>query len=168
MSEAVNNSGGTGPSHRSVEIGVALGMALLAVIGIFGSINVGIGWAAEGPQAGFFPFYVSLIVLVSCAVNLVGIWREPSMGKLFAEWVQLRQVLAVVAPTTVFVFLVPVLGMYVSSTLLIGVFMKWLGRYRWPLVLAVSIGVPVVTFLMFEKWFLVPLPKGPVEDWLGL
>ena len=45
-------------------------MALLAVIGIVGSLKVGIGWGAEGPQAGFFPFYISLIVLISCAVNL--------------------------------------------------------------------------------------------------
>jgi hypothetical protein len=58
--------------------------------------------------------------------------------------------------------------MYLSSGLLIGVFMKWIGRYNWLLVLAVSIGVPVVTFIMFERWFLVPLPKGPIEDWLGL
>ncbi len=64
--------------------------------------------------------------------------------------------------------IVPTLGMYVSSGLLIGVFMKWLGRYGWVKVLAVSIGVPVVTYILFERWFLVPLPKGPLEDWLGL
>jgi putative tricarboxylic transport membrane protein len=29
------------------------------------------------------------------------------------------------------------------------------------------VGVPVVTFLIFEKWFLVPLPKGPIEEYLG-
>jgi putative tricarboxylic transport membrane protein len=27
--------------------------------------------------------------------------------------------------------------------------------------------VPVLTFLMFELWFLVPLPKGPLEKFLG-
>jgi hypothetical protein len=150
-----------------VEIGVALAMALLAAIGMVGSEQAGIGWGAEGPQAGFFPFYVSLVVLICCAVNLFNILREPPSG-IFAEWGQLRQVLAVVIPATFYVFLVPVIGMYVSSALLIAVFMKWLGRYSWPLVLAVSIGVPVITFLMFERWFLVPLPKGPLEDWLGL
>jgi putative tricarboxylic transport membrane protein len=51
---------------------------------------------------------------------------------------------------------------------LIGVFMKWLGRYSWPMVLAVAIGVPIITYVLFERWFLVPLPKGPLEDWLGL
>jgi putative tricarboxylic transport membrane protein len=168
MSESSHGSGGAGPSHRSVEIGVVLFLALLAVIGIVGALQVGIGWGAEGPKAGFFPFYISLIVLISCAVNFVNVLREYTGREMFAEWGQIRQVLSVVVPTTVYVFAVPFLGMYVSSGLLIGVFMKWIGRYSWPIVLAVSIGVPVVTYILFERWFLVPLPKGPLEDWLGL
>jgi hypothetical protein len=168
MSDSSQSAGGAGPSHRSVEIGVALFMALLAAIGIIGSLKVGIGWGPEGPRAGFFPFYISLIVLISSAVNLVGVLREFTGREVFAEWGQIRQVLSVVIPTTVYVFAVPVLGMYVSSGLLIGVFMKWIGRYGWPLVLALSIGVPLATFILFENWFLVPLPKGPLEDWLGL
>ena len=45
--------------------------------------------------------------------------------------------------------------------------MRWLGRYGWVLVLAISIGIPIVTFVVFERWFLVPLPKGPIEEFLG-
>jgi hypothetical protein len=74
----------------------------------------------------------------------------------------------VVIPTTFYVFLVPWLGFYVASFLLIAVFMKWLGKYNWALVAAVSLGVPLLAYLMFEKWFMVPLPKGPVEDFFGL
>ncbi|MGA7019896.1 MAG: tripartite tricarboxylate transporter TctB family protein, partial [Pseudolabrys sp.] len=77
MSDTTKESGGTGPSHRGVEIGVAIAMAILALIGIYGSIKVGIGWGAEGPRAGFFPFYVSLAVLISCAVNLTKILLSP-------------------------------------------------------------------------------------------
>jgi putative tricarboxylic transport membrane protein len=168
MSESSRSGGGAGPSHRSAEIGVALFMALLALIGIIGSLKVGIGWGAEGPKAGFFPFYISLIVLISCAVNFVGALRDFTGREVFAQWGQIRQVLSVVIPTTVYVFAVPILGIYVSSGFLIGVFMKWLGRYSWLMVLAVAIGVPIATYLMFERWFLVPLPKGPLEDWLGL
>jgi hypothetical protein len=51
--------------------------------------------------------------------------------------------------------------------LLIGFFMKWLGRYGWNMVLPIAIGVPLATFIVFERWFLVPLPKGPIEQWLG-
>jgi hypothetical protein len=168
MSETSHSSGGTGPSHRTVEIGVALFMALLAVIGIIGGLRVGIGWGPEGPKAGFFPFYISLIVLGSCAVNLVNVLREFTGREVFATWEQLRQVLSIIIPTTVYVFAVPVIGMYLASGLLIGVFMKWLGRYSWPMVLAIAVAVPIITFIMFERWFLVSLPKGPIENWLGL
>jgi putative tricarboxylic transport membrane protein len=70
-------------------------------------------------------------------------------------------------PTAIYVALVPVIGIYVASALLIAVFMRWLGKYGWAMVAAVSLGVPIVTFLIFETWFLVPLPKGPIEAYLG-
>jgi putative tricarboxylic transport membrane protein len=167
MNETVKETGGAGPSHRGVELGVAIAMAILALIGIYGSIKVGIGWGAEGPRAGFFPFYVSLAVLISCAVNLAKILLSPDDGSLFAEWGQIRQVLAVVVPTAIYVAAIPFLGIYVSSALLIIAFMKWLGNYNWLKSIAVGVVVPILTFLMFEIWFLVPLPKGPLENLLG-
>jgi putative tricarboxylic transport membrane protein len=166
MSENSSRAGG-GPSQRSVEIGVALAMVGFAAIVIYGALQAGINWGPEGPRAGFFPFYVALLILGASLFNLVSMFLEPPKG-LFAEWGQLRQVLSVVIPTTFYVFLVPWLGFYVASFLLIAVFMKWLGKYNWALVAAVSLGVPLLAYLMFEKWFMVPLPKGPVEDFFGL
>jgi hypothetical protein len=167
MNETAKETGGAGPSHRGVEIGVAVAMAILALIGIYGSIKVGIGWGAEGPRAGFFPFYVSLAVLISCAVNITKVVLVPGDGSLFAEWGQIRQVLAVVVPTAIYVAAIPFLGIYVASALLIIAFMKWLGKYNWLMSIAVGVVVPILTFLMFEVWFLVPLPKGPLENFLG-
>ena len=156
-----------GPSQRNTEVGVAIFMGLFALLFIAGSVRVGIGWGAEGPKAGFFPFYVSLFVLVSSIINGIQAWRQVPGNKLFAEWGQLRQVLSVVIPASIYVALVPVIGIYISSLLLIGVFMKWLGKYSWGLVLGVAIGMPVITFIVFERWFLVSLPKGPIEALLG-
>jgi hypothetical protein len=167
MSDHAQDTGGAGPSQRAAEIGVAAFIALLTLIGIYGSLKVGIGWAAEGPRAGFFPFYVSVIVLACCVVNIAQTLMAPRDGKIFAEWSQLRQVLAVLAPTAIYVALVPYLGMYVSSALLIAAFMRWFGRYSWIAAIAVAVAVPVITFFMFEIWFLVPLPKGPLENYLG-
>lgn len=167
MSESVHESGGAGPSHRKVDIGVAALMAVLALIGIYGSMKVGIGWGAEGPRAGFFPFYCSLIVLISCVINIASTLRTPETGKVFAEWSQLRQVVSVLVPTAIYAALVPYIGIYVASALLIAFFMRWFGRYSWIFAIAIAIAVPIFTFLMFEIWFLVPLPKGPLENYLG-
>ena len=167
MNESMNESGGTGPSHRSVEAGVAVVIAVLGLISVIGSIKVGIGWGDEGPRAGFFPFYIGLIILIACAVNLVQLFATARDGAVFAAWSQLRQVTAVVVPTAIYVAAIPYLGIYVSSTLLIVTFMLWLGKYHLTVAVPVAVAVPVLTFLMFEIWFLVPLPKGPLERLLG-
>jgi hypothetical protein len=157
---------GAGPSHRAMEMAAAAFLGLLGLITIIGSIRVGIGWGAEGPQSGFFPFYVGVIIILTSAVNLVRAVPEKT-GAVFAEWGQLRQVMAVVVPTAVYVFAIPYTGIYFASAVLIAFFMVWLGKYRAAMAAAVSIGVPLLLFLMFEKWFLVPLPKGPIETFLG-
>jgi hypothetical protein len=151
-----------------MEIAVAIFTALFGAIVVAGSLQVGINWGVEGPRAGFFPFYIGLTIIVSSGVNIYRAVTEGEPGKLFADWGQLRQVMSVVLPTAVYVAVIPALGLYLSSALLIALFMKWLGRYRWGLTLALALGVPVLFYLLFEKWFLVPLPKGPLEEWLGL
>jgi putative tricarboxylic transport membrane protein len=162
-----NSQGATGPTHRSVEIGVAGFTALFALIVMAGSIQAGIGWGAEGPKAGFFPFYVGLMILASSIVNFGAAISQRPDGELFAEWGQLGKVMAMLVPTALYVALIPWIGIYVASIILIAVFMRWLGRYNWGMVAAVSVGVPLVTFFVFERWFLLPLPKGPIEAYLG-
>ena len=165
MTEASSHSG-AGPSQRSVETGVALGSLAFGALVIVGAWKAGVGWGAEGPRAGFFPFLVGLTIVISSAVNLFSLRADPPTER-FAEWGQLRQVLSVIVPTAIYVLLVPWTGFYAASFLLIAVFMRWLGGYRWSLVAAVSIGVPLSAFLLFERWFMIPLPKGPIEDLLG-
>ena len=119
-----------------------------------------------GPRAGFFPFYIGIFIVASSAINLWHALRGD--GELFAEWGQLRQVMSVVIPTAIYVGSMPFIGLYAASIIFIGYFMRWLGKYRWLTVIGVAFGMPIVTYFIFERWFLVPLPKGPVEEWLGL
>jgi putative tricarboxylic transport membrane protein len=156
-----------GPTHRSVEIGVVVAIVAFALLVIVGSLQVGIGWGAEGPKAGFFPFYIGVLILISSVVNFIRIAPKTSDRQLFADWGQLRKVMSVLVPTAIYVALIPWLGIYVTSILLIAAFMRRLGRYDWSIVAAISLGVPLVIFLIFERWFLLPLPKGPIEAYLG-
>ena len=165
MTQGSEGDARTGPTHRSVEIGVTVFTAIFALVVIAGSLQVGIGWGVEGPQAGFIPFYVAVLILISSVINFVQI--GPNGSQLFADWGQLGQVMSVLAPTTVYVMLIPFIGIYVASVILIAVFMRWLGRYDWGMVALIAVGVPLITFVVFENWFLVPLPKGPIEAYLG-
>lgn len=166
MSNSPNDSY-SGPRQHLVEVGVAAFMVLLGVITVIGSLQVGIGWGAEGPKSGFFPFWIGLIVVATSLYNLGRAYAHGSR-KLFANWHELTQVLKVVLPLTIYVGAIPWIGIYIASALLIAGFMRWIGRYGWPLTLTISIALPVVTYITFEMWFLVPQPKGPLEDLLGL
>ncbi|MFK4508795.1 tripartite tricarboxylate transporter TctB family protein [Bradyrhizobium daqingense] len=157
----------SGPAHKTLEIGMALLIGVFGLVVIFGSLKAGINWGAEGPRAGFFPFYIGAAIVASSAINLWNAQRDDD-GRLFAEWGQLRQVMSVVVPTAIYVGSMPFIGLYVASMVFIAWFMRWLGGYRWLTTIAIAVGMPVVTYLVFERWFLVPLPKGPIEDWLGL
>lgn len=169
MSEPSPDASDRGPSQRAVEIGVALFTLSLGAIILVGSTRAGMGWSFEGPEPGFFPFYISLFIIVGSLINLFQVgWVNVAVTSRFATWEELRRVMSVVVPTAIYVVLVPNLGIYVSSMLLIGVFMAWLGGYDWKRTLPLAIGVPALAYLVFERWFMIPLPKGPVEYALGL
>jgi hypothetical protein len=167
MNDMLDETGGAGPSHRGTEIGVTAVVALLGVIAIIGSLKVGADWGSDGPRAGFIPFYIGVILLIASAVNVTHAWAAPRDGQLFATWSQLRKVTSVVVPTAIYVFAIPYTGIYVASALLIAGFMMWLGRYSAVASIATGIAMPLITFVTFEMWFLVPLPKGPLERMLG-
>jgi putative tricarboxylic transport membrane protein len=163
-----SDSPGENVGTRWPELIVAVLLMAVAALVLADSIRVGIGWADDGPRSGYFPFYIGLFLLASSASILVGQlrrWRQAD--PVFAERSQLALVIAVLVPIAVYVGGVALLGIYLASLLLIAYFMRRHGRYGWPLVAAVSVGVPLFFFFVFERWFLVPLPKGPIERMLG-
>lgn len=149
-----------------MEIAVAAGFVALAVLVMADSIRVGRGWGSDGPEAGFYPFYVALALGVAAASILVRHWRLASSER-FVGPTQLRRVLSVLVPTALYVGLLLLVGLYVSSAAFIAGFMRLQGKYAWPKALGLGIGVPIAMFLLFEKGFGLPLPKGPLENWLG-
>jgi len=155
--------------QKSAEIVVAALFFVAGGIVVYDSLRLGAKWAEDGPQAGYFPFAVGLLICVASAVNLVAVfaWAREA-DRPFVEVEQLKLVLAVLVPAAVYVGLIGWLGIYVASILFIAFFMRWLGKYDWWKLAAVSLGNSVFFFLIFEIWFKIPLPKGPLESWLGL
>ena len=154
---------------RWVELVVALLVVLGGVVVIIDSLRVGISWAEDGPRAGYFPFFIGCILVGAglwISARTVVAWRELD-GKIFAKRDELKPVLAVLLPTIAYVVLISLIGIYVASAIYITAFMIWQGKFRILPALAAGIGVPVAIFLLFEVWFLIPLPKGPLEHLLG-
>ena len=146
--------------------GFLLGLSLLVITD---SIRVGTGWADDGPRSGYFPFYIGVLLAASSGWVLASqLWAWRSDKTVFAEREQLRLVVAVFVPMVIYTGLIFLIGIYIASALLISYFMLRYGKYKLAITLPVAIGVPLLFFAVFERWFLVPLPKGPLERMLGL
>jgi len=155
--------------QRWPELLVALLLAATGALVIADSLRIGIGWADDGPKSGYFPFYIGLALLAAAlfiAVQQLRVWRQDTAT--FASREQLASVWAILWPMVIYVGIVAMLGFYVGSLALIAYFMLRHGKHGVPLTAAVAVGVPLACFLVFERWFLVPLPKGPLEAMLGL
>jgi putative tricarboxylic transport membrane protein len=157
-------------SVRLWEIVVAALFLVFGAVVMWDSRRLGAQWASDGPQAGYFPFYIGLIICVSSVANLYSAVSKANLAP-FVMWGQLRMVLTVLVPSAVYVALIAnpwfSFGIYVASAIFIALFMRVLGHYGWGKVVAVSVGVMVAFFVMFEIWFKVPLPKGPLEAAFG-
>lgn len=154
---------------RGPELGLALLLLAISVLVITDSLRVGIGWADDGPRSGYFPFYIGLLLAASSGWVLVQqLLRWGRDRDEFATRQQIGLVFQVLVPVLVYVAAIMLLGIYIASAVLIAWFMVRHGRYGAKLTVPVAIGVPLVFFLVFERWFLVPLPKGPIERMLGM
>jgi putative tricarboxylic transport membrane protein len=133
-------------------------------------VRLGFGWQeVHGPRPGYFPFYIGLLICISAVVNFVrALLIASDKNKTFVHRGQLKLVLTVLIPTAIFAAAVTWIGIYASAVLFISFFMRWLGKYPWWKVAATSLTTVVVFYFVFEIWFKVPLPKGPVETLLGL
>ncbi|HTM61306.1 MAG TPA: tripartite tricarboxylate transporter TctB family protein [Burkholderiales bacterium] len=161
--------GRSNPRQKSAELVVAALFFLAGAVVVYDSVRLGARWAEDGPQAGYLPFYVGLLVCASALVNFViALVNRKDAERDFVELGKLKLVLAVLVPAVIYVALISWIGIYVASVIFIAFFMRWLGKYAWWKVAVVSVGVMVAFFLIFEVWFLVPLPKGPVENLLGV
>jgi putative tricarboxylic transport membrane protein len=165
---APHNEQQTEVSARWPELGVALFLMALASLVVIDSLRVGIGWGDDGPRSGYFPFYIGLALLASSAWIAVGQLLRWTKLAAFASRAQISSVWSVLWPMVVYVALIKPLGIYVPSALLIAWFMLRHGKHHALTTTAVAVGVPIAFFLVFERAFKVPLPKGPLEALLGI
>jgi hypothetical protein len=147
-----------------VEAAVAAVLMVLGLVVAYGSLKIGARWAGDGPGAGYFPFYLGVILFISSA----GILYESLRGKKkntqpFVDGTQFKRVMAVLIPALFYVLGIELFGIYLASAVYIALFMIVLGKYSWIKSVITGLAVNIVLFLMFEVWFKVPLYKGKLD-----
>ena len=156
---------GGGISVLAAEVAVALFVLAIGLLVVFDSVRLGWRWGSDGPEAGYFPFYIGLVICISSALNAwFALANARRKGRaIFVEWQALRQVLAILIPALVYALGIQLVGLYVASAIYIAGFMLWLGKYSWLRSVVLGVAVSAVAFLTFEVWFQVPLYKGAFD-----
>ncbi|MFD1331865.1 tripartite tricarboxylate transporter TctB family protein [Methylopila musalis] len=157
-------------SLRAADIAVALLFLVTSAIVIVDSVRLGFDWRPnEGPAPGYFPFYIAVTMAIASLINLARALPRPEgeEAKPMTSVPGFLRMCAIFVPAVIFVFAISWIGIYVSSAIYIAAFMVVVGKFPLWKALAVALGVAGISFAMFEIWFLVPLPKGPLEAAFG-
>ena len=154
--------------QRSIETITLAVILAFAGLMAWDNYRTGIRWESTGPQAGYFPFYVSVILAGACLWGLgreIARWRKPGRG--FVTRDQFKRVLQVFVPTLLFVPVTQWLGLYVASFALIAGFMYFIGKIKPWISIVTGYVFSMIMFLVFEIAFDVIMPKGPLERLFG-
>jgi len=155
-----------GVLRRHAEYGVAVILIVLAALVVWDNLRTGAGWGDSGPQPGYFPLRIGVALGLCGLAALVQAMRSRS-DEMFASWLQLKRVSQVLLPLVAYIALISPLGIYVASSVFIAAFMVVAGRYLAWKAVALAGFTNLLLFYVFEIQFKVPLPKGPLETWLG-
>jgi len=159
---------GGGLSHSDVDAIASIVIFLIGVVMMVDNYKVGAGWAANGPESGYFPFRIGAILCIAAVIVLFkSLFGKNRKREVFVSWKRFKLVLLVLVPTIVYVLATQFIGIYVASAIFIAAFMRVMDKRSWLKVLLISLGVSATLFWLFEIQFMVPLPKGPLEALLG-
>jgi len=155
---------------RWMELLVATCFVGVSLLVITDSIRVGNAWGSDGPEPGYFPFYIGCLLLGGAAwviVQTLLTWKQDDGKEVFAEKHEFNLMLLMLIPTAVFVAAIFVLGIYAASLIFVAAFMVRQGKYSYFKSITVGAGISASLFLLFEIWFSLPLPKGLIDTKLG-
>jgi putative tricarboxylic transport membrane protein len=153
---------------RTIEIIVSVLLLLLAVTFGYDNWRTGISWDSTGPEPGYFPFYLSVILAGGSLYGLIkALLARRGASEPFVTRAQARRVIAVFVPTLLFCLVTQFLGLYVASFLLISGFMRLIGKIALWKSLATAFLFTAIMFVTFDIAFDVIMPKGPLEAAFG-
>jgi len=153
----------------SAEVLAAVCTLVFGGVIAYGSLRNGIGWNDSGPDSGYVPFYLGLIIIAaSLGVIVSAAAAKASLAEAFLTREQAGRVLQFLLPLAAFIVAAVFLGLYVAMAGYLALVMIFQGRYRWWISLGTAFAATVFFYVLFDIWFQVPLLKGPVEAWLGI
>jgi putative tricarboxylic transport membrane protein len=156
---------------RTAEVICAAAILVVGAVVCYDSTNLGIvGWGDSGPEAGLYPFLLGAATIALSAVVLGQTLRRSRRRQPTQPFIPpgaWKQVASVGVPAGLMLFLTDFIGLYLAAGLYLAVYMRWIGKHRWVTVTVVSILIPLAGYIVFRRWFLIPLPEGSVWAQVG-
>lgn len=154
---------------RTADIVTGAIIMAFGLLVVFDSVRLGFGWEENGPQAGFYPFVMGMIMVIGCIIIIIQAIQRKGVAKSDKPFIPreaVKPVLQVVIPATMMVAATEYIGLYLAAAIYMGIYMRWIGKHSWKTVLPITLIVPSVTWYVFEKLFLIPMPQGSLMGWL--
>ncbi|MCB1714822.1 MAG: tripartite tricarboxylate transporter TctB family protein [Candidatus Competibacteraceae bacterium] len=153
---------------RAAELLMAVILALSSLYLMWKSAELPIGWIeGEGPGGGAWPFWLALIMLISCVITIVrwfkGATPESRSTEEYMNTLTLQINAVTVGSLFLMLFAIQFIGMYFSMMLFMLFYLRIVGRHTWTLTLSVGIGMPIFLFFFFEAVLKIIMPKGYAE-----
>ena len=159
---------------RKANLGVAIFLFLIGVIVMYDAVRLGFRWVPGfGPGAGYLPFYLALGIIICTGIFIVKQIRQLSKegfvgDKRLIQEGGLKPILWVLIPSTVMVILTSIIGLHFAAFVFLFFYMRKVGDIGWLECALVSILFPVGMYLVFDRFFLIPLPDGMLGAYLKL
>ena len=154
---------------RMAEFTAAIVLALVSLALMYKSTDgLSIGWIPNnGPGSGFWPFWLSVVMLLSCLTILIRAYFGSTPQSRSEEPFMDRDTVNLVGITVAALFLLLLatefVGLYIGLVGFLFFYLRILGGHSWTVTVSLMLGIPVFIFMFFEYLMTIPLPKAMSE-----
>lgn len=147
-------------TYKGVDLGMAVLLLALGLLVLSEAIELGPGWSESGPAPGFFPFVLTVLLLIGILGVILYAYRKPDERPFFEVSQEVVDLLKVGLPVVAATALIPWAGIYVTSGVYLGFFMFWYGRFSWYSSLLGTVLLPAILWLMLREGFNISMPMS--------
>ena len=142
---------------------MALGIIAFAASVSVQAYQVGSRWVDGQAGPGFFPFWLGVLLAVCGAFILAREARLPDGKAFFHDRTALMSVAKVTSTAAGLLVLTYLIGFRTASIIYLFVYLRFIGKHRWPAVIVLSLAIPITGYWIFERVLQVGLPRGIFE-----
>ena len=138
---------------------------VLSLIIIAECFRLGFGWEPQqGPQAGYVPFYLAMLMLLSSAfIFYLGLRTEKKEDdNFFVNKEGMMEAGRIAITSLLFTVIFVFAGSYFAMIIFSPIFVKWLGKHSWKATIAFTIIITLTIYFGMEVGLKIPLPRSPL------